>query len=68
MMNSPQTRPGRFHQGHQASAVPLGQTRALQRRQALEAQQRTFRVGESAGSANSAADLTPVRLRPRGTA
>ena len=43
MMNSPHLRPSRLHQGLHASEIPAGQARALQRRQALEAQQRAFR-------------------------
>ncbi len=70
-MNTPHARPGRFHQGPHAGAVPPGQARALHRRQELEAHQRSFRLGEpsaSGGTGNSQADLAPVRLRPRGSA
>lgn len=69
-MNTPHARPGRFHQGHEPGGVPAGQARALHRRQALEAQQRSFRLGEpmaSGPAGNSQADLAPVRLRRRGS-
>lgn len=70
-MKTSHARPGRFHQGPHAGTVPPGQARALHRRQELEAQQRSYRLGEpsvGAGTNNSQADLAPVRLRPRGSA
>jgi hypothetical protein len=66
MMNSPHLRPSRLHQGLHASEIPAGQSRALQRRQALEAQQRAYRVADLGRTTNSAADLAPVKLRSRG--
>jgi hypothetical protein len=65
-MNSPHLRSSRSRQLPYASEIPAGQARALDRRRALEAQQRAFREMEAGRPTTSAADLTPVRRRTGG--
>jgi hypothetical protein len=63
IMNSPHLRPSRSRHAIYDSEIPAAQTRALHRRQALEAHQRAFRDIETGRPATSPADLTPVRRR-----
>ena len=62
-MNSPHLRPDRIRPGVHDHGIPEGHARALQRRQALEAQQRAYRDLDSDRQTVSAADLAPVRRR-----
>jgi hypothetical protein len=61
-MKAPHLRLDRIPNGGE---VPSGQARALDRRRELEARQRAFRDLPTERPATSAADLTPVRRRPR---
>jgi hypothetical protein len=65
-MHSPHLRSRRIHATPNASKIPVDQARALERRHALDAQQRAFRAADPGRSTNSPADLAPVRLRSRG--
>ena len=66
-MNSPHLRTDRVRPGVYDNEIPAGQTRALHRRHALEAQQRAFRELEAGRQTASPADLAPVRRRSEGS-
>ncbi len=66
-MKAPHLRFDRRPEGGREGEIPAVQARALHRRRELEAQQRAFQGPVPGRESASAADLTPVRRRPRGS-